>query len=310
MDSASDISVFYEQLFRMSICDISCDNVLRNSYPFPFSVATVSACAAKSQVAAHKRIHMSKQEECPVCQKKFTDKHKLRRHMLVHTGAKDFSCPFCDYKCNIEANLRKHCKNVHKEIYPPRKTCRVNERLQHKADGEQTIEVLLEAPPDAMEEVDNATNDRALRLYELMKVTTVSQQPMENSGEEQISLTPLKVASPLLSSQDNVLQYVELSSEGHTTVKDSSPTMDGHVMQSGVTSQALDLVYSAHDGITALVPTNIPVPIQFANVNLSSILIVPQDGSGGEVQEDDHVIAVAGDEVVIMAMDEEVEGDS
>ncbi|EDS34456.1 conserved hypothetical protein [Culex quinquefasciatus] len=32
----------------------------------------------------------------------------LKRHLLVHSGTKPYSCPHCDYSCNNIENLRKH----------------------------------------------------------------------------------------------------------------------------------------------------------------------------------------------------------
>ena len=34
--------------------------------------------------------------------------------MLVHSGQKDFACPFCSYITYVTHNLRKHCLTKHK----------------------------------------------------------------------------------------------------------------------------------------------------------------------------------------------------
>jgi DNA-directed RNA polymerase subunit RPC12/RpoP len=67
------------------------------------------------------RTHGDKSFECGICGKKFTLRPQLVRHQLVHTGDKPFACPYCAYKCAIVENLRKHCRAVHKLIYPPKK---------------------------------------------------------------------------------------------------------------------------------------------------------------------------------------------
>jgi len=72
-----------------------------------------------SQLAAHKRIHQERLFACTRCDKKFINPHKLRRHEVVHTGAKEFKCPVCTYMCNVKSNLKKHCTAVHKIEYPP-----------------------------------------------------------------------------------------------------------------------------------------------------------------------------------------------
>jgi len=34
--------------------------------------------------------------------------------MLVHSGKKDFACPFCNYVSYVTHNLKKHCLTKHK----------------------------------------------------------------------------------------------------------------------------------------------------------------------------------------------------
>ena len=48
--------------------------------------------------------------QCLECNKHFKEKHKLKRHMMVHTGEKSFPCFTCDKKFSLEYNLRTHCR--------------------------------------------------------------------------------------------------------------------------------------------------------------------------------------------------------
>ncbi|OMJ75694.1 hypothetical protein SteCoe_25101 [Stentor coeruleus] len=47
---------------------------------------------------------------CTVCNKNFKEKHKLRRHMMVHTGEKPFPCSFCGKSFALEYNLKTHMR--------------------------------------------------------------------------------------------------------------------------------------------------------------------------------------------------------
>ncbi|XP_018023189.1 longitudinals lacking protein, isoforms H/M/V isoform X10 [Hyalella azteca] len=45
----------------------------------------------------------------PPCGLSFNSPSELKRHMLVHTGERPYSCPQCAYSCNRKFNLRQHC---------------------------------------------------------------------------------------------------------------------------------------------------------------------------------------------------------
>ncbi|XP_018017648.1 longitudinals lacking protein, isoforms H/M/V isoform X1 [Hyalella azteca] len=50
---------------------------------------------------------------CPVCSKSFIQKYKLKRHYLIHTGEKPFTCSLCDFRCNQKNNLKLHIVSKH-----------------------------------------------------------------------------------------------------------------------------------------------------------------------------------------------------
>ena len=89
--------------------------------------------AGCSQRAAHKRIHLERFYACANCGKKFTHSHQLKRHEVVHTGAKEFKCPMCAYMCNVKSNLKKHCNAVHQMDYPTPDVKRV--KIMPQAEG-------------------------------------------------------------------------------------------------------------------------------------------------------------------------------
>lgn len=160
-----------------------------------------SVLTAPSQVAAHKRTHSERTEECQVCHKRFHDKHKLRRHMVVHSGNKHCACPFCPYRCNILDNLRKHCKAVHSQDYPPRTRSRVNERLTH--DGHLgPIEVLVDMDDKAKGVVQPQNEDQVLAASSQAFVYSKPIAMINSSGQaEQFATMDLNNYDLIVSSE-------------------------------------------------------------------------------------------------------------
>mmetsp|Transcript_10716 Transcript_10716/g.10746 ORF Transcript_10716/g.10746 Transcript_10716/m.10746 type:complete len:238 (-) Transcript_10716:35-748(-) len=60
----------------------------------------------------HQRTFGDKQYICPVetCGRQFMDNSKLNRHMLVHTGEKNFKCEFCGKRFSLDFNLKTHLR--------------------------------------------------------------------------------------------------------------------------------------------------------------------------------------------------------
>ncbi|XP_076058407.1 uncharacterized protein LOC143035073 isoform X5 [Oratosquilla oratoria] len=50
---------------------------------------------------------------CPECGRVFQDAYKLKRHRVIHTGARNFECPACPFRCNRRDNLMGHIKKQH-----------------------------------------------------------------------------------------------------------------------------------------------------------------------------------------------------
>lgn len=50
---------------------------------------------------------------CPECCRRFTDKYKRDRHLLIHSGLKPFACPFCAYRSNRKDPVMRHLKFKH-----------------------------------------------------------------------------------------------------------------------------------------------------------------------------------------------------
>lgn len=53
---------------------------------------------------------------CPVCGKGFRGvyrKYNIKKHLTIHSGVKDFKCPYCPHITNKKGNLKTHVMTVH-----------------------------------------------------------------------------------------------------------------------------------------------------------------------------------------------------
>lgn len=51
---------------------------------------------------------------CSICNHGFRQKVTLDRHMLIHTGSQPYTCTLCDFKCRRKAYLKNHYVAHHK----------------------------------------------------------------------------------------------------------------------------------------------------------------------------------------------------
>ncbi|XP_014460980.2 zinc finger protein PLAGL1 isoform X2 [Alligator mississippiensis] len=54
-----------------------------------------------------------KKHKCDHCERRFYTRKDVRRHMVVHTGCKDFLCQFCAQRFGRKDHLTRHTKKTH-----------------------------------------------------------------------------------------------------------------------------------------------------------------------------------------------------
>ena len=52
---------------------------------------------------------------CPFCQKIMKSSSDMKRHIMIHTGEKPFSCEYCEYSSCIKSHVKSHMANKHKD---------------------------------------------------------------------------------------------------------------------------------------------------------------------------------------------------
>ena len=57
----------------------------------------------------------SRRVQCDVCFENFRDKYNLKRHYVVHTREKPYTCSLCDGRFTQISSLKQHIKTKHGE---------------------------------------------------------------------------------------------------------------------------------------------------------------------------------------------------
>lgn len=62
---------------------------------------------------ATKRPHSERKFQCEYCESRFFTQKDVKRHMVVHTRAKNFACPYCEQRFGRRDHLVRHAKKSH-----------------------------------------------------------------------------------------------------------------------------------------------------------------------------------------------------
>ncbi|KAG5268452.1 hypothetical protein AALO_G00212740 [Alosa alosa] len=88
--------------------DLTCQVCLQ---PYPNTALLLEHLrghAGKSSSAAKEKRH-----QCEHCERRFYTRKDVRRHMVVHTGRKDFLCQYCAQRFGRKDHLTRHVKKSH-----------------------------------------------------------------------------------------------------------------------------------------------------------------------------------------------------
>ncbi|XP_069942073.1 zinc finger protein 516 [Cherax quadricarinatus] len=90
----------------------------RDTYGSRCSSGAAAAAAAGSMTSTRGTSLDGGLHPCILCQKRFTSRQDLRRHVRTHTGERPYQCPLCPHRAALKGNIKKHIIAVHRDAAP------------------------------------------------------------------------------------------------------------------------------------------------------------------------------------------------
>lgn len=88
--------------------DLTCQVCLQTLPSTSLLLEHLKSHAGKSSAGTKEKKH-----RCEQCERRFYTRKDVRRHMVVHTGRKDFLCQFCAQRFGRKDHLTRHMKKSH-----------------------------------------------------------------------------------------------------------------------------------------------------------------------------------------------------
>ncbi|XP_071835998.1 uncharacterized protein [Apostichopus japonicus] len=143
------------------ICERECENT-------EALLQHIKSHSGKSSVTKEKK------HQCEHCDRKFYTRKDVRRHMVVHTGRKDFLCQTCGQRFGRKDHLVRHTRKSH-EGSDPQIRVRLGEHLQAMAVA--SMPNMVTSQGMTFQEPFHSMHDSQQLLHPQIPSTSIQQEP-------------------------------------------------------------------------------------------------------------------------------------
>ncbi|XP_053201484.1 GATA zinc finger domain-containing protein 14-like [Panonychus citri] len=81
----------------------------------PTSTTTVTNTTTTTNMRKTKRSPNERRFKCDQCERMFFTRKDVKRHLVVHTGVRNYACPFCQQRFGRKDHLVRHAKKSHQK---------------------------------------------------------------------------------------------------------------------------------------------------------------------------------------------------